>query len=157
MTASLTGTVIKISLLCNSKNFTVNNKSAIYLHSFKEGLLLISTHCQAFINLHKQLEQFIWWKNDFIIIWSSSNLKLQSRATRSSQVQILPFSYGFTFLKRLFSIKLSSSTIHFSIIFKRYSGESIFVVLKEPKESAGSKCRCQVQRFQVSGSRDQVS
>ena len=84
MTASLTGTVIKISLLCNSKNFTVNNKSAIYLHSFKEGLVLISTHCQAFINLHKQLEQFIWWKNDFIIIWSSSNLKLQSRATRLS-------------------------------------------------------------------------
>ena len=43
LTIPLTGTItIKISLLCNTKNATVNNKSAMHLRSFKEGLVFIS-------------------------------------------------------------------------------------------------------------------
>ena len=70
MTVPLTGTIkIKISLLFNTKNATVNNKSAMHLLSFKEGPALISTHCKAFVNLHKMTS-----KNDFVIFWSCSNL-----------------------------------------------------------------------------------
>ena len=103
MTVSLTGTItIKILLLCNTKNTTINNKSAIHLRSFKEGLVLISVHCKAFVNLHKWLKQLIRSKNNFVIIWICSNLKLHSKSTGSSQVQILPFEIWLSFSERTF-------------------------------------------------------
>ena len=56
---------IKISPLCYTKNVTVNNKPAMHLRSFKEGLVHISTHCKAFVNWYEWLKQLIRRENDF--------------------------------------------------------------------------------------------
>ena len=124
MTVPLTGTVtIKTSLLFYTKNATVNNKSAMHLGSFKEGLVLISTHFNAFINLYKWLNSLGGKTNlssfGFVPI---SNCSLGPRDQVKCRYYLL--TYGFPFLKRHSSVTL------FSIIFRRRNGENTFVVLK---------------------------
>ena len=65
-----------------------------------------------------------------LVLISNCSLGPQDRV----KCRYRPLKYGSPFLKRLFSLNISSSAIRFSIIIKRYSGENTFAVLKKPKE-----------------------
>ena len=138
LTIPLTGTItIKISLLCNTKNATVNNKSAMHLRFFKEGLVLISA---IFVRLSLTFSNGSGNSSKAKTTSSSFGLVLVSSAVQVHGNEIgtdtALYNTSLFFLKRHFLIYISSSTTLFSIDFIRCSGENTLVILKQPKEVA---------------------
>ena len=91
----------------------------MHLRSFKEGLVLISTHCNTLVNLHRWLNSLGGKTNlsSFGLV-PVSNCSLGPRD--HVKCRYYPLTYGFPFLKghssaTLFSIRNDENTL---VVFK---------------------------------------